>query len=190
MKHLEIEYKILIDKETYELIINTYREKISEDYIQTNYYLFHPEFNKRKYSFRIRQKNNHYELTLKTPAKLGINENTIDIDESIKNRIFNHQKVSNQIFDFLAKEQIDYRELECGYYLMTHRIDIPFQYGLLSLDENKYNGIIDYELEFEVDDPKKGYEEFLTIIHQFNLNYKENCLSKTNRFKKALKKHR
>lgn len=186
MKHLEIEYKILIDKETYELIINTYREKISEDYIQTNYYLFHPEFNKRKYSFRIRQKNNHYELTLKTPAKLGSNEYNIDIDEITKNRIFAHQKVCNPIFDLLEAEQIHYKELECGHYLTTHRVDIPFQYGLLSLDENKYNGITDYELEFEVTDAEKGYQQFLDILDNFHLTYIKNCDSKTVRFKKTL----
>lgn len=186
MDHIEIEFKLLLDKETYQNIFNDYQDKKIDDYIQTNYYLFHPELEKRKYSFRIRYKKGKYELTLKTPAQLGLNEFNENIDEEIKNKIFNHQKVSNKIFDILENEGIDYKELQCGSYLTTHRIDIPLTYGLLSLDENEYNGHHDYELEFEVTDYDKGLEEFQKIIQPYGLKYQGNCLSKMRRMKLTL----
>lgn len=186
MDHVEIEFKLLLDKNTYESILGDYQDKKIDDYTQTNFYLFHPELEKRRYSFRIRYKKEKYELTLKTPAKIGLNEYNIDIDENIKNRIFNHQKVSNKIFDILEKEGINYKELQCGSYLTTHRVDIPLTHGLLSLDANEYNGHHDYELEFEVDDYHKGLEEFLSIIQSYGLEYKENCLSKMRRMKMTL----
>lgn len=186
MDHIEIEFKILLDKTIYQKILNDYQDKKIDDYVQTNYYLFHPELDKRRYSLRIRYKKGKYELTLKTPAQVGLNEFNENIDEDIKNKIFNHQKVSNKIFDILEKENIDYKELQCGNYLTTHRVDIPLNNGLLSLDANEYNGHQDYELEFEVDDYEKGFKEFQNIIQLYNLEYKGNCLSKIRRMKNTL----
>lgn len=187
MNHIEIEFKMLITQQIYQQIVKAYESKISGDYIQTNYYLFHPQFDENKYSLRIRKKNNQYELTLKTPSSIGLHEYNEIIDEHTKNQIFAHKHVSNPIFKRLETEGIDYHELECGHYLTTHRIDIPFQYGILSLDANEYNGIQDYELEFEVNDYQKGYQQFLDIITPFHLTYTENCLSKTRRMKASLK---
>ena len=71
MDHLEIEFKILINQETYEKIIADYQSKQIDEYSQTNYYLFHDELDKRRYSLRIRYKKGKYELTLKTPHDKG-----------------------------------------------------------------------------------------------------------------------
>lgn len=188
MNHIEIEFKMLINEQTYHQIVDTYKNQKTGDYIQTNYYLFHPKFDENKYSFRIREKNGQYELTLKTPLQIGLHEYNEKIDAKTKDKIFAHEYICSPIFERLEKEGIDYRDLQCGHYLTTHRIDIPFEYGLLSLDANEYNGIHDYELEFEVNDYTKGYEQFLEIIKPFHLTYSENCLSKTRRMKASLSK--
>lgn len=186
MDHVEIEFKILLDKTIYQKILDDYQNQKIDDYVQTNYYLFHPKLDQKKYSLRIRYKKGNYELTLKTPNRLGLNEYNENINEDIKNKIFDHQKVSNKIFDILEKDGIDYKELQCGHYLTTHRVDIPLTHGLLSLDANEYNGHHDYELEFEVDDCELGFKEFQNIIQVYHLEYKGNCLSKIRRMKATL----
>lgn len=186
MDHLEIEFKILINQETYEKIIADYQSKQIDEYSQTNYYLFHDELDKRRYSLRIRYKKGKYELTLKTPHDKGLNEYNLDIDEKIKEQIFHHQKISNKIFDFLEKENIHCEDLICGSYLTTYRHDIPLENGLLSIDRNEYNHHVDYEIEFEVNDYEKGLKQFQQIIEPYGLIYKENCLSKIRRMKQTL----
>ena len=66
---------------------------------------------KKKYSLRIREKKGHYELTLKRPSTIGLNELNIDINKEIKDAIFNHQHVNNEIFDILEKENIYIKDI-------------------------------------------------------------------------------
>lgn len=181
MEHIEIEFKMLLDEKTFHLILNDYKEKVIDSYSQTNYYLFHPELEKRKYSLRIREKKGKYELTLKRPAKEGLRELNIDIDQEIKEAIFNHQEISNEIFDLLKEEHIYIKDLQCGDYLTTIRHDILLPEGMLSLDENDYNHHHDYEMEFEVNDYQKGLETFHQIIKPYHLHYTSNCPSKIKR---------
>ena len=181
MEHLEIEFKMLLDESLFHQILKDYKEKITDSYQQTNYYLFHPELEKRKYSLRIREKKGNYELTLKRPAKEGLKELNLDINQEIKEMIFNHQEISNEIFDLLKEEKIYIKDLQCGDYLTTIRHDILLPDGMLSLDENEYNHHHDYEMEFEVNDSKKGLETFKEIIKPYHLHYTSNCPSKIKR---------
>ena len=100
-ENLEIEFKILIDKNTYQQIINDH--KIDRSYQQTNYYLMHPVLSELKYSLRIREKNNQYELTLKQPQSKGNLETNLIISKELKNRIIDHELVNNEVFDILKK---------------------------------------------------------------------------------------
>lgn len=65
MEHIEIEFKMLLNEKLFHQILKDYKEQITDSYQQTNYYLFHPELEKRKYSLRIREKKGSYELTFK-----------------------------------------------------------------------------------------------------------------------------
>ena len=107
MEHLEIEFKMLLKENIFKKILSDYKNQIKDSYQQTNYYLFHPLLEKKKYSLRIREKKGHYELTLKRPSTIGLNELNIDINKEIKDAIFNHQHINNEIFDILEKENID-----------------------------------------------------------------------------------
>lgn len=187
MEHIEIEFKMLLDKNTFQKILLDYQNQIKDSYQQINYYLFHPLLEKKKYSLRIREKKGHYELTLKRPSSIGLNELNIDINKEIKEQIFNHQEVNNEIFEILKKENIEIKDLTCGYYLKTKRHDIILDDGVLSLDENDYNQHHDYEIEFEVNDYSIGLETFQKIIKPYHLTYEKNCLSKTKRMLNTLK---
>ena len=171
MEHLEIEFKMLLKENIFKKILSDYKNQIKDSYQQTNYYLFHPLLEKKKYSLRIREKKGHYELTLKRPSTIGLNELNIDINKEIKDAIFNHQHINNEIFDILEKENIYIKDLTCGYYLKTTRHDI----------------IHDYEIEFEVEDYDQGLQTFKKIIQPYHLEYKQNCLSKIKRMLETLK---
>lgn len=109
MEHLEIEFKMLLKENIFKKILSDYKNQIKDSYQQTNYYLFHPLLEKKKYSLRIREKKGHYELTLKRPSTIGLNELNIDINKEIKDAIFNHQHINNEIFDILEKEKYLYQ---------------------------------------------------------------------------------
>ena len=64
MEHLEIEFKMLLKENIFKKILSDYKNQIKDSYQQTNYYLFHPLLEKKKYSLRIREKKGHYELSL------------------------------------------------------------------------------------------------------------------------------
>lgn len=183
-ENLEIEFKILIDKKIYQQIINDYI--IDKSYQQTNYYLMHPVLSKLKFSLRIREKNNQYELTLKQPQTTGVLETNLTIDKTTKNQILNNQLVNNEVFDLLKKYNLDTTMFETRYSLTTLRKEIITTYGLICLDYNNYNGIEDYELEYEVTDYSKGKQAFLNLINKYNLTYTKNCTSKINRLINSL----
>lgn len=187
-EHIEIEYKILLSQETFHRILIYYQNQITHDYIQTNYYLTHPILNKKKYMLRVREKHNHFELTLKRPYQNYLIETNVSLNSQEKEAILQHQPLSNEITDILEKDGIRILDLECQFSLTTHRYDIPLKEGMLSLDDNTYLEQHDYELEFEVYHEKEGYAQFLEIIQLFQLEYIQNCPSKIKRVLDTLKK--
>lgn len=182
-KHIEIEYKILLTKEIFHKILESYSH--DDGYSQTNYYFSHPSFQQKRYMLRIRKKNNTYELTLKRPyqgEKLEIN---VPLTKKEKDAFMHHENISNEIIDFLKSENIFIEDLQQDFSLTTYRYDIPLVEGILSLDINTYLNQKDYELEFEVYDKIEGYQKFLEIIKPFHLQYTHNCLSKVARARHA-----
>lgn len=180
-EHIEIEYKILLTKDIFLQILKQYQSQIQNDYIQINHYLTHPLLQQKKYMLRIREKNNTFELTLKRPTNNHRLETNIMITAQERDKIFQHIPISNEIIDILTKENINPLELQNQFSLTTHRYDIILPEGTLSLDDNVYLDQHDYELEFEVNDEKSGYQKFLHIIQPFHLLYVKNCPSKIQR---------
>lgn len=180
-EHIEIEYKILLTKNIFFQILKEYQSQIKTDYIQTNHYFTHPILQQKKYMLRIREKNNTFEFTLKRPFHNHRLETNIMLSSKEKDDFFQHHPISNEIIDILKEEHINPLELENQFSLTTHRYDIILPQGILSLDDNTYLHQHDYELEFEVNDEKEGYQEFLNIIQPYHLNYTHNCPSKIKR---------
>jgi uncharacterized protein YjbK len=183
-ENLEIEFKILITKNIYEQIISDY--KITSSYQQTNYYLMHPILSKLKYTLRIRQKNNQYELTLKQPQIKGNLETNLIIDKKTKDKIIKHELITNEIFDLLKPYQLDSTMFITDHFLTTTRNEINTEYGLICIDYNQYNDLEDYELEYEITNYTLGKQYFLDFIKKYNLTYNTNCSSKITRLIKSL----
>lgn len=186
-EQIEIEYKKLISKDVYNQLLNDYHHLIIAQYSQTNYYFTHPIFSIKKYMLRIREKNNTYELTLKRPYKNHRLETNINISANEMNKFINHETINNEITDILFNEGIDIKDIVQQFSLTTYRSDIRLEYGLLSVDYNQYNGIEDYELEYEVTDEINGYNHFIEILNQYGLSYTNNCNSKIQRVLATIK---
>lgn len=184
-EQIEIEYKILITKETFDNLIKDY--PLHKDYIQTNYYFTHPTLKQKKYMLRIREKNNTYELTLKRPINNHRLETNITLTKQEKDNFLFHRKLSNEITHILEEEGINISSLQQEFSLTTHRYDIELPEGILSFDHNTYLDKEDYELEFEVFNEQIGYQRFLEIIQPYSLVYTHNCPSKIVRVYNALK---
>ena len=186
---IEIEYKILITKDIYQSLYDHHQSKIIDTYTQVNYYLTHPLFDQKKYMLRIRHKKEQYELTLKQPMQVGNYETTIPLSSQEVKAIMQKQPIDNAIFTYLKGLSIVPSDLCTNLILRTHRVDIAHRYGILSLDKNEYSNIIDYELEFEVNNKCKGYHAFLQIIAPYHLSYSTNCPSKLQRLKASQNKN-
>ena len=183
-EHVEIEYKILITKEILEDLLKRYPHY--KEYSQTNFYFLSDELSKRLWSLRIRYKDDQYEMTLKRPIKNHRLETNIIISSIDKELLLNGQYVDNEITRILKEEHIDLSSLDTSHSLTTHRYDIEENEGILSLDISEYNGIIDYELEYEVENEEEGFKRFLEIIKPYHLKYTKNCKSKTQRVLESL----
>lgn len=174
----EIEYKILLDEKTFTHILNTYPDHSS--YTQINYYLTSKQLQEKKYALRIREKEGHYELTLKIPQGFAKMEYNLDITEDIAKEILAGHMPKNDITDVLEEHHMDCSLIIHNASLKTIRHDIHLDYGVLSLDENFYNNHHDYELEFELTD-EQGHQQFKQLKEQFHLDYTKNAPSKLKR---------
>ena len=103
MEHLEIEFKMLLKENIFKKILSDYKIKSKTVINKPIIIFFHPLLEK-KILTQIREKKGHYELTLKKPSTIGLNELNIDINKEIKDAIFNHQHINNEIFDILEKK--------------------------------------------------------------------------------------
>lgn len=147
---IEIEAKVLVSKSDYEKLVSTYWN--FESYIQTNYYIDTPDGTLRTegMALRVREKSGLYETTLKSPLSQGLLEKNCawtkkTFEEFQKGGSF----PDGDIKRFLTMLDIDVSALKIKTSLSTKRIDVPYEGGKLSIDENHYSGHIDYEVELE-----------------------------------------
>ena len=162
----EIEFKSFISEAKY----NELLEKFGLDnnvFAQTNHYFDTPDTKllQEKTVLRIRQKGNNFKITKKTRAEVGATETHILISKE-------------KALEYL-KDGFDGSIIGVPYYvnkiaeLTTYRVSTPYKNGVLFFDKSEYYGKTDYEIEYEVDDDKVGYNDFLSFLKEYNVEYKE-----------------
>lgn len=178
--NIEIEAKVLLNKEDYLKVIEHYKDSIAEEYSQTNYYIDTKNLDLKKagMGLRIRAKNHKYVMTLKTPLSEGLLEKT----EELTSEQYNLMKTSNAFPDnkiktFITMLGFDVKDLIILASLKTERKDVKYESGIFSIDKNVYGTSIDYELEKEGNNLKVA-EDFLVDvcnkceIKEFTINKK------------------
>ena len=101
-----------------------------------------------------------------------------------ENEVFPEGDIKN----FLELLGIKVSELRILTSHSTIRIEIPYNEGLLSLDENTYSGIVDYELEMEHTSIQNAQESLEEVCKLAKVPYVINTNSKQARAMNALKK--
>src|SRR4051794_7223742 len=75
-QNIEIEFKNMLTKKEYDLLLGTFNINEKQIFIQENHYFDTPNFALRDKvtALRIRQKQDYFEMTLKQPAGVGLLE--------------------------------------------------------------------------------------------------------------------
>lgn len=169
---IEIEAKALVKKEEYERLVERFKDH--SPFIQKNYYVDSKDMSLRKegLGLRIRRRGGHYDMTLKAPLSQGLLEKTSRLtDEQFDS--FENKGIfpENDLKRFLIMMDIEVDKLEILTSLTTRRTDIPYMGGKLSLDENEYNGLTDYEIELEFNNEADATNLLKELLESENIEF-------------------
>ncbi|BAL62414.1 CYTH domain-containing protein [Melissococcus plutonius] len=173
----EIEFKTLINKETFQQLIVHFNITEKQFFIQTNYYFDTKDFHLKKQNMglRIRCFANKAELTLKLPATSGLLEVTDKLSTQKAKKLLSNDQLPTYgaVYNKLQALNLDARQFHCLGYLTTKRAEKQIAAGLLALDENWYNNHHDYEIEIEVENERTGEKAFNDFLNELNIHKKK-----------------
>lgn len=186
--NVEIEIKSKLSKQDYELLLKAFPNH--KPYTQINNYFDTKdrEISRRDCGLRIREKNGHFELTLKIPNTEG----KLEINQQIPN------KVAKSMLDnkaFVDGEVKYYLESFLGINtnlifnlgkLITDRFDLEYKNGLISIDKSIYNNITEYEIEIEDISEIEAEKHLKEFLSEFGIEYKKSPDTKLKRFLNSL----
>ncbi|UTH14458.1 CYTH domain-containing protein [Macrococcus equipercicus] len=183
MEELEIEFKNLLDYETFAKLRDSLFKDI-EPVTHTNFYIDTPDhqFIDQKIALRIRDSKGRQMMTLKIPQEIGVMEYHGEVaDHLLDDQYIPPAALPSNIHDQLTTYPIDLSRLLIVGALSTERRETPYDSGLLVLDASCYLDCEDYEVEFEAQDYESGHEQF----EQFLIDYavpKKTAMNKVQRF--------
>ncbi len=190
-KHLEIETKYMLSSDSYQKLKKWMMEENGEQLEQTNYYLDTLDFQLEHLDLGTRiRKEKYIELTVKMKQKEGkleVNQllNEIEFEEFLQTGIL----PSGEVKDALKKQGWKEEKLYVFATLTTKRVELPFQEGILDLDESHYFDQIDYEIEYESDSLVHGTMVLQLLFKKLEISdASPSQYTKLARAKKARKK--
>jgi len=169
-QNIEIEFKNMLTKEEYELLLPHFQVSEEDLFEQENHYFDTSNFAlKANHSaLRIRKKEAEYELTLKQPHPDGLLETNKILSKTESDDIFSTGRISDeQISSLLRNMNIDPTSIIYFGSLRTIRAEKKIGNGLLVLDHSFYLKKEDYELEYEVSNREEGkiyFQELLATL--------------------------
>lgn len=174
VQEIEIEFKNLLTKNEFELLMHKYKVT-SKDFIsQENFYFDTANFllKEKQSALRIRKKLDKSILTLKQPYEQGLLETHQELTEDQAATLLNNEgaiMVDGSVKEAILTLGINPDELQYLGALKTDRIEITDNENILVLDHSFYLNHEDYELEYEVKEPVTGKNKFLEILKQNNI---------------------
>ncbi|WP_312095471.1 CYTH domain-containing protein [Niallia sp.] len=166
-QNIEIEFKNMLTKEEYDLLLTHFHIQEGELFEQENHYFDTGDFAlKANHSaLRIRKKKEDYELTLKQPHPDGLLETNKALSKEESETIFATGKINDeQISSLLINMNIDPASILYFGSLRTIRAEKQIGNGLLVLDHSFYLKKEDYELEYEVSNREEGEIYFAKLL--------------------------
>jgi uncharacterized protein YjbK len=175
-QEIEIEFKNLLVKEEFTDLITYFKIEESDFISQENHYIDTLDFQLKSMqsALRIRNKENTFTLTLKSPLEEGLLEThqTLSEQETI-DLLEQNFFPDGEVKDMLLNLGISIPYLRHFGTLVTDRAEIEFNRGLLVLDKSSYFNKVDYELEYEVQDYKQGKKKFLDLLDERGIPQRE-----------------
>lgn len=182
---IEIEAKALVRKDDYEKLLSMFPGNVT--YTQTNYYVDNDEglLRKEGIGLRIREKDGRYEMTLKTPLSQGFLEKSCVWDKALFDSFSKGESCfpEGDIKRFLTMLDIDVSKLKIRTALSTTRTDVHYLEGKLSIDENHYSDMVDYEVELEYSNEAAAENLLKSLLESHDIPFR---LSKKTKVTRAL----
>jgi uncharacterized protein YjbK len=164
-ENLEIELKCLLSKNQFECLLEKMTFSVPKIQTNTYYDTLNGDLQQRLWMCRIREVLGKYEFTLKTPGNGGHNE-----FECILEKHNIHDPV---VVDFFAQSNIFPPLLALGT-TTTHRRKFVDEYGEWCLDYNEFDGLFDYEVEYELFEYNiKAEQRFAEVLKSCKVEYKQ-----------------
>lgn len=171
-KNIEKELKILVTKEKFDLLCNLYKSLIFNKQINQYYDTADNLIRSKHGAMRIRTINHKHIFTLKIFQNNDLLEFECEVSENSIVAL-NHP----DIITLLNSYNITGPFIKIAS-LTTYRAKVVNKDAELCFDENHYNGICDYEIEYEFKREHDGISNFNQILNQVDLHYESNCHSK------------
>lgn len=188
---LEIELKYELMAESDYMRIQSHLNKPSDKKSQINIYIDSDDsiFRQLGLAMRLRiEKNRIMKNTITSKSKININEGLFISDENEKliepdiiSAIIKGKITANQILEILglSKYHIPKRSISILSYSLVKRVEYSHKELILTLDRVVFpNGLCDYELECEHDNPKIAGTEIESLLKDLAINYKKQKMTK------------
>ncbi|WP_191272346.1 CYTH domain-containing protein [Neobacillus kokaensis] len=175
-QNLEIEFKNMLTKQEYEMLLQAFHIDKKEIFTQENHYFDTLKFSLKNIgsALRIRRKKDQFEMTLKQPAPVGLLEtNQLLSREEAAEAIQAGKLPTGKIEEILEENSVQLADIQYFGSLVTNRVEVEYEIGLLVLDHSLYLNREDYELEFEVEDYPKGKEVFHKLLKHYGIPIRE-----------------
>ena len=191
-QELEIEFKNgLTEPEYFTIFEKEFKDSNPEKQMtfQKNYYFDTIEqlLKKQSSALRVRVTNFGNELTFKVPNRGFLLETNYNLHHNEVEQIIqsNQMKLSSYISSTDSIPELEGLTKETIFYLFnqfeTKRYEKEIDGHLIVLDQTTFqNGVIDYELEIETQDPKEGHTFFLDFLEKHGVS-RRNSLPKIAR---------
>lgn len=183
-EQLEIEFKNIVTEEEFIKLLDYFSLTEEDFFSQENEYFDTEDFILKQLgcALRIRQKNGKYEFTLKEPQEIGLLETNEEISKVARKKLIEeNQFPEGKIAEKLRKLNIPLEKVKYFGSLKTDRKELPYYDGILVLDKSYYLNIVDFELEYEVEDYETGKQHFISLLQTLQIPQRK-TLNKIQRF--------
>jgi uncharacterized protein YjbK len=169
---VEIEFKNMLTKKEYQLLLNEFNIAKNDIFIQENHYFDTSDFSLKEQgaALRVRLKKDYFEMTLKQPLKIGLLETnqTLTKNEAAL-AMENGELPDGSIKKIIEDMGISFANLRYFGLLKTERAEVRYNQGLIVLDHSLYLDKEDFELEYEVEDYVLGQEAFRSFLSKYEI---------------------
>lgn len=174
-ENIEIEYKILLSKEQFEKLASDYPQLVFITQVNTYYDTASHELRSKHCAMRIREKQGAFLFTLKSPSEQGLLEHEIAVQKN-NPEVFNTPEIKALLNDLGVNDEV-IAIAQCS----TNRAVLLTDHAEICFDVNQYNGITDYEIEYEYINDHDGKPLFNELLSRIGMTYTVNCKSKIAR---------